>query len=160
MLDNSPYRQQNPCNSFNFCYYISKGDESMQIIHAGPGTAVATLEEAIALLPPDDGSQAEIRLAPGVYREKVTLSRPHTTLRGESAANTRIVWHDGAKEILGDGMKRGTFRTATLLVDAPHVVLRNLPVENDAAPRAEVGQAVALYVDADDFACENCRHDP
>ena len=128
----------------------------MQIIHAGPGTAVATLAEAIALLPPDDGSQAEIRLSPGVYREKITLSRPHTTLRGESAGNTRIVWHDGAKEILADGMKRGTFRTATLMVDAPHVTLHGLTIENAAAPREEAGQAIALYADGDGLLVEDC----
>ena len=54
-------------------------------------------------------------------------------------------------------MKRGTFRTATLLVDAPHVTLKDLTVANDAAPREEVGQALALYVDADFFTCEDCH---
>ena len=37
---------------------------------------------------------------------------------GESAETTRITWHDGAAEILSDGKKRGTFRTATLLINA------------------------------------------
>lgn len=125
----------------------------MKMIHVQPGH----LAEAIAQLPPDDGTPVTLRLAAGEYREKCTLSRANTILEGDGAENTRIVWNDGAYTILPDGMKRGTFRTATLLVDAPHVRLQNLTVENDAVPRCEVGQAVALYADADDFACENVR---
>ena len=125
----------------------------MKIIAVQPGH----LAEAIANLPPDDGTPVTLKLAAGEYREKCVLSRANTTLEGESAQTTRIVWNDGAFTILPDGMKRGTFRTATLMVDAPGVTLVNLTVENDAVPRNEVGQAVALYVDADDFACENCR---
>ena len=121
----------------------------MNIIHVQPGR----LADAIANLPPDDGSPVTLKLAAGEYREKVALSRANTTLEGENAENTRIVWNDGAYTILPDGMKRGTFRTATLLVDAPHVTLQNLTVENDAVPRSEVGQAVALYADADHFTC-------
>ena len=125
----------------------------MNIIHVQPGH----LAEAIAQLPPDDGTPVTLKLAAGEYREKCVLSRANTILAGEGAQNTRIVWNDGAFTILPDGMKRGTFRTATLLVDAPHVKIQHLTIENDAVPRSEVGQALALYVDADDFACENCR---
>lgn len=125
----------------------------MNIIHVQPGH----LAEAIAQLPPDDGTPVTLKLAAGEYREKCVLSRANTILAGEGAQNTRIVWNDGAFTILPDGMKRGTFRTATLLVDAPHVKIQHLTIENDAVPRSEVGQALALYVDADDFACENSR---
>lgn len=113
------------------------------------------LSRAIAALPKDD-EPITLRLAPGVYREKVVLQRPHTTLEGSGAGESIITWDDGAKEVLPDGMNRGTFRTATLLVDAPHVTLRRLTVENDAAPRQQVGQAIALYVDGDYFTCEEC----
>jgi len=91
-----------------------------------------------------------------VYREKVTLRRPFTTLEGSGAQDTIILWDDGARELLPDGMNRGTFRTATLLVDAHHVTLRHLTVENAAAPREQVGQAIALYADGDFFTCEAC----
>ena len=125
----------------------------MTIIHVAPGC----LGKAIAQLPPDDGTPVTLRLSAGEYREKLTLSRANTIIEGESAQTTRIVWNDGAYTILPDGMKRGTFRTATLLIDAPNVTLRDLTIENDAVPRSEVGQALALYVDADAFTCENCR---
>lgn len=113
------------------------------------------LAKALASLP-DNGEEAVVHLAPGVYREKLTISRPHTTLQGENAADTAIQWDDGAYIILEDGMKRGTFRTATLMVDACHVTLRNLSIINAAAPREQVGQAVALYADGDYFVCEGC----
>lgn len=113
------------------------------------------LSRAIADLPQDD-APITLRLAPGVYREKVVLQRPYTTLEGSGAGESIITWSDGAKEVLSDGMNRGTFRTATLLVDAPHVTLRHLTVENAAAPRQQAGQAIALYADGDYFTCEDC----
>ena len=90
-----------------------------------------------------------IKLEAGEYREKCVISRANVTLEGAGADLTRIVWGDGAYEILEDGMKRGTFRTATLMIDAPNVTLRNLTVQNDASPRETVGQAIARYVDED-----------
>ena len=124
----------------------------MMTVHVMPGG----LAQAIAALPEDD-APVTLKLAEGEYREKCTLSRAHTVIEGAGAHKTRIVWDDGAFAILPDGMKRGTFRTPTLTIDAPHVRLKDLTVENEAAPRSEVGQALALCVEGDDFLCENCR---
>lgn len=125
------------------------------ILSICPGDGQAALQNAIDRLP-QDGTPAVIRLAPGVYREKVVLARSHTTLEGASAESTRIVWGDGAREILEDGMKRGTFRTATLRTDGAHITLRRLTIENDAAPREKAGQAIALYADGDHLLVEDC----
>ena len=125
----------------------------MSEYHVFPGEQA--LSRAIAALPCND-EPVTLRLAPGVYREKVVLQRPYTMLEGSGAGETIISWNDGAREVLPDGMNRGTFRTATLLVDAPHVTLRCLTVENSAAPRETVGQAIALYADGDFFICEEC----
>ena len=124
-------------------------------LHVGPG-AISTIGEAIAQLPPDDGTPARILLSPGVYREKLVLARSNTTLEGEDAANTCIVFGDGAAALLEDGSKRGTFRTATLRTDGTGITLRRLTVQNDAAPRETVGQAIALYADGDGLLCEDC----
>lgn len=128
----------------------------MHTICVAAGTAVDTIGKAIRLLPPDDGTEVAIRLAPGVYREKLTLARPNTALVGAGSDRTAIQWGDAAMEILPDGMKRGTFRTATLMIDAPRVTLRGLTVSNTAAPRETAGQAIALYVDGDRFLAEDC----
>ena len=110
-------------------------------LRAGAGTPIKSLTQALALLPEDTSIPARIELAPGVYREKITLNRPNTTLEGEDAASTVIVWADGANEMMPDGLKRGTFRSYTMLMDADHVTLRRLSIVNAAAPREKVGQA-------------------
>ena len=121
-----------------------------------PNSGEGALQRAIDSLP-QDSSPALLRLAPGVYREKVVLARPNTTLEGAGADCTRIVWGDAAYTLLADGRKRGTFRTATLRTDAPCITLRGLTIENDAAPREAAGQAIALYADGDGLLCEDCR---
>lgn len=124
----------------------------MMLIQVAPGQSLQTV---IDTLPADD-QPVTIHLAPGVYEEKIALRRPRTRIEGESAETTRITWHDGAAEILPDGKKRGTFRTATLLINARDCALRSVTVENSAYPREQVGQALALYVDGDGFHCEDC----
>lgn len=126
------------------------------LIEVCSGSSIDTVQKVIDRLLPDDGTPAIIFLHPGTYREKLVLARENTTLTGSGAEHTRIVYGDGAFELLEDGMKRGTFRTATLRIDAPHVTLRRLTIENDTAPRETVGQAIALYADGDFFRCEDC----
>ena len=126
----------------------------MHTIHVTPGENA--LQSAIDRLPAD-GTPAVIRLAPGVYREKVELRRPNTTIEGAGAAQTRIVWADAATALHADGQKRGTFRTYTLLVLADGCTLRGLTIENAAAPRESVGQCIALFAESDLFTCEDCR---
>ena len=124
----------------------------MMLIQVAQGQSLQTVIDAL----PADDQPVTIHLAPGVYEEKIALRRPHTRIEGESAETTRITWHDGAAEILPDGKKRGTFRTATLLINARDCALRSVTVENSAYPREQVGQALALYVDGDGFHCEDC----
>lgn len=125
----------------------------MHTIHVTPGENA--LQSAIDRLPAD-GTPAVIRLAPGVYREKVELRRPNTTIEGAGAAQTCIVWADAATALHADGQKRGTFRTYTLLVLADGCTLRGLTIENAAAPRESVGQCIALFAESDLFTCEDC----
>jgi len=125
----------------------------MQIIHVTPGPLA--LSRAIAALPMND-EPVTLRLAPGRYEEKVELRRPHTVIEGAGASETVITWHDAAFTILPDGVKRGTFRSYTLLVLAEDVTLRGLTIENTASPRETSGQCIALFADGDGFVCEDC----
>lgn len=120
-------------------------------LQVSPGAQA--LSRAIAALPQSD-EPAILHLATGVYREKVALQRPHTTLEGSGAESTVIIWDDGAKTPHPDGLNRGTFRTATLFADGDHITLRGVTIVN-AAPR-QLGQAIALYADGDFFTCEDC----
>lgn len=123
------------------------------LVHVSPGENAVM--RALSSLP-DDGTPAVVRLAPGVYREKVEILRSCTTLEGESAETTQLVFGEGAYALLEDGMKRGTFRTAALRTDGSRITLRNLTIRNDAAPREKAGQAIALYADGDHFLAEDC----
>lgn len=119
-------------------------------------TPEESIQQAIDALPAD-ASQARIRLAPGVYREKVELRRPHTTLQGSGAGETILAWDDGATDIHPDGQKRGTFRSYTLLVLADGCSVRGMTIRNDAGQRPDSGQCIALFVDGDGFICEDCE---
>lgn len=96
-----------------------------------------------------------IHIGPGIYREKLVIRRPRLTLIGEEGVT--IVYGQGAFELLENGEKRGTFRTASVRIDAPDFTAVNLTFQNDAGFGHTVGQALALYVDADRCRFEHCR---
>lgn len=135
-----------------------------------PSPCFATIGEAISWIsrdytpltpsypaPHEAITPAIIHIAPGTYREKLVLERPCVTLEGSGADDTVLVYGDYALQILEDGSKRGTFRTATLRVHTHDVTLRHMTVENDAGCGRLVGQAIALYADGDRLFLEHCR---
>ena len=133
--------------------YVSKTD---------PSADCSTIQEALDLLSLQTSAEekytpASIRLDAGVYYEKLHIKIPNLTLEGDSANTTVIRYDDYAYEMMSDGNKRGTFRSYTLLVDAEHVTLKHLTVENASGPSVTCGQAIALYADGDHFACCDCR---
>ena len=69
-------------------------------------------------------------------------------VRGEG--KVLITYADGAREILGDGRKRGTFRSYTAFFSGERLVLENLTFQNSAGSGKDVGQALALYLDSDE----------
>ena len=91
----------------------------------------------------------------GVYNEKVRVHswNPQITLVGESEEDT-VITHDDHFEKIGRG-RNSTFFTYTLKVCGNDFHARNLTVRNDAGP--DVGQAIALHVEADRAVFENCR---
>jgi pectinesterase len=90
----------------------------------------------------------------GIYEEKVKVHawNTHLTLRGESPTGTIIRWGDYFDKI--DRGRNSTFHTATLLVQGDDFRAENLTISNTAG---EVGQAVALAIEADRSAIINCR---
>lgn len=98
-----------------------------------------------------------IHIGAGIYRERLLIARPHVTLLGESRDTTVVVYGMGAFEVLEDGERRGTFRTASVRIDAPDFTAKAITFQNDAGFGHTVGQALALYVDADRCYFEDCR---
>ncbi len=114
---------------------------------------------------PDDKLQAVfdkaapgsvIRLAPGVYRQKVLLTTPDLTIIGSGAGRTRLVYDDYARKQDPEGFAYITFRTYTLAVCADGITIRNLSIINDARSPEVKGQEVALSVVGTDFTMEDC----
>jgi len=98
-----------------------------------------------------------IYIRPGIYNERVEIKTKGLKLLGEDALTTKITYNLGAFEILEDGIKRGTFRTYTLFIDAPDVEMEGICVENSSGDGREVGQALALYAEGDNLHFKNCR---
>lgn len=87
----------------------------------------------------------------GVYNEKIELSANNTdvTFIGESLEKTIISFNDYS----GRG-KMGTFDSYTVKISGNRFKAENITFENAAG---RVGQAVALYVDADKAVFKNCK---
>lgn len=87
----------------------------------------------------------------GIYKEKIELSANNTdvTFIGESLDKTIISFNDYS----GRG-KMGTFDSYTVKISGNRFKAENITFENTAG---RVGQAVALYVDADKAIFKNCK---
>lgn len=132
-----------------------------------------SLQEALDYLEKHPEEEPKILVHPGIYHEQVTVRIPGVIIAGESrdeegdaagnaaegqsAGSVVITYGLAGREILADGMKRGTFRTYTCFVDADDVTLRNLTIENSAGPGTKAGQAIALYADGDRLVVDSCR---
>lgn len=86
----------------------------MITINAGQSTSFPRIADAIEAAKAYAPMPVTIHIAPGRYHEKLTVSQPHVTLMGDDASNTILTYDDYAREIMPDGIKRGTFRTYTL----------------------------------------------
>jgi pectinesterase len=87
----------------------------------------------------------------GVYNEKIELPATNVdvTFIGENTDSTVIVWNDYS----GKG-KHTTFTSFTAKISGNRFRAENITFSNAAGP---VGQAVALYVDADKAVFKNCK---
>lgn len=87
----------------------------------------------------------------GVYNEKIELPPNNTdvTFIGENVDSTIITWNDYS----GKG-RHTTFSSYTAKISGNRFRAENITFENSAGP---VGQALALYVDADKAVFKNCK---
>lgn len=119
----------------------------------------ASVQQALDAAP-NNALPWRIAIFPGEYRERVVIDRANVSLIGAGTENTRIVYgrYAGQKVSADSKEKWGTFRTATLEVNANDVSISNLSIENSFDypanelldkddPNKVVGeQAVALKV--------------
>jgi pectinesterase len=116
-----------------------------------------SVQEAIAAAPTGTIRRpSTIRIRPGVYRERLYIQREKRFLRlvGEDARTTVLTFDLHAGLGGPDGKPIGTFRTATVVIDADDFTAEEVTFENTAGP---VGQALALRIDGDRVAFRRCR---
>lgn len=116
-----------------------------------------TIQSAINSIPKTNTAPITIFIKAGTYKEKLHLEVPFITLKGESAATTKITYNDYADKYLPDGSQYGTFRSYTAFFGAHDTTVEDLSIENSSGFGSEVGQALAVYADADRIFFKNCR---
>ncbi|WNS46502.1 pectinesterase family protein [Paenibacillus sp. MMS20-IR301] len=113
-----------------------------------PEEGFVSLQEALNSIPQGHSRAVTIRIKPGIYEEKITVSSeaPPILLLGEDPHSTVISWNDNAHTLGPDGEPLGTFRSGTLNIFSGNFTAENLTIRNDSGPGT--GQAVAAFVDA------------
>jgi pectinesterase len=128
------------------------------LIVAADGTGqFKTVQEAIMSVPAGSATNPVfIRIKPGIYKELIYLQREKRFfhLIGQDPEKTVLSYNLNANMPGPDGKPIGTFRTASMVIDAEDFTAENITFENSAGP---VGQALVLRVEGDRVVFRNCR---
>jgi pectinesterase len=123
------------------------------------GAGYRSLQAAIDAVPENSAKPYRIYIAPGVYREKLRLSKSNLQLIGAGRDKTRLVYNDYAGKPTESGQTLTTPGSATLTVIGSDVRLEKLSVENgfdflandglaaEDPKKVSDSQAVALFID-------------
>ncbi|GMJ05926.1 hypothetical protein like AT1G69940 [Hibiscus trionum] len=136
---------------------VAKAEAEPKIIKvkAGGGGDFPTIAKAIESVPVGNSKRVVIAIAPGVYKEKITIDRnkPYIALVGTDPQNKPNLTFDGTAK------KFGTVDSATLIVMSNYFVAAFVNIVN-CAPHPDgkmVGaQAVALRLSGDRSAMYSC----
>lgn len=92
----------------------------------------------------------------GTYHERVEIRMPYLTIEGEDPNETILEYDYYANMMIGEE-KRGTFRSYTMLITGDHFTCSNMTIANTSGFGYDVGQALAVYAEADHVTFTNCR---
>jgi len=128
-------------------------DEFNIVVDKNGNGDFTTIQEAVNAAKAYPSERITIFIKNGVYYEKVKIHswNPYISLIGESREKTIITYDDYFNKInIG---RNSTFYTYTVLVEGNDFIAKNLTIQNSSG---EVGQAVALNVNADRVIISNC----
>ncbi len=115
-----------------------------------------TVQEAVNAVPVNRKIRTIIFIRKGVYKERVVIPETQTNISflGESETETILTFDNFAarKNALGENM--GTSGSSSIYIYATGFEAENMTFENSAG---NVGQAVAVFVAADQVAFRHCR---
>ncbi|XVF03629.1 hypothetical protein REPUB_Repub05bG0009400 [Reevesia pubescens] len=120
----------------------------------GGGDSV-TVQGAIDMVPENNKQRVKIFILPGIYREKVTVpsSKPYISFVGNESqmSNTIISWNNKASDRDSNGIKLGTYKSASVTIESDYFCATDITFENSviAAPGEPGRQAVALRIYGD-----------
>lgn len=129
----------------------------MILITVDPLTPVKTIQSALNLILDETKEAVTIYIKKGIYKEKLKLIHPNLTLVGEDKDETIITFDDYSLKKHKDGRNYDGFRSYTVMVLAPNITFHNLTIINSSGYGDDIGQAIALHINADMFSAFNCN---
>ncbi len=115
-----------------------------------------TVQAALNTLSNSNTTPTQIRIKPGTYREKLSVTKPFVTFCGESGktSSTILTYSDGASTLKSDGTAIGTSGSASVTIKANDISVENITIENSFGVGS---QAVALLAQGQRLQFRNCR---
>jgi pectin methylesterase-like acyl-CoA thioesterase/lysophospholipase L1-like esterase len=114
------------------------------------------IQDAIDSIPEQNNKRVTIFIKDGIYKEKLTINKPLVSLIGTHKEKVKITFADYAKKTLENGKPMGTFGSYSTIITGDGFLAKNITFENNAGSGDIVGQAVAVYVDADQVEFHYC----
>ena len=134
----------------------TRANAALAITVAADGTGtVRTVQAAVDLVPANNTSTATITIKKGTYpgRVVVPVNKPHILFVGATGTATDVVLTASRPQSTD-----GSEGSATALLRAPNIEMRNLTVRNDYNEAASgASQALALYAKGDRQVFRNVR---
>jgi pectin methylesterase-like acyl-CoA thioesterase len=121
------------------------------------GASFTTVQAALNSLSKSNTTATQIRIAPGTYKEKLTIQVPNITLCGQTgkASSTILTYSDNANTSNGSGGTLGTTGGTSTNLTSNDVSVENITFANSTPLGGS--QAVALLVSGNQVQFRNCR---
>jgi pectinesterase len=129
-----------------------------KVVVAQDGTGdYKTVQAAFDAVPANNKRAINIYIKNGIYQEKLHLDsgKAFVTLTGADKFNTILTYNDHTGKVSPKGDTINTRTSASFFMKADDFTAENVTFQNDAGFTA--GQAVAIEVDGDKAAFNNCR---
>ncbi|KAJ0233831.1 pectinesterase 48 [Hirschfeldia incana] len=131
-------------------------EASPRTINVNPkGGEFKTLTDALKSIPTKNTKRVIIKMAPGEYKEKVTIDKkkPFITLMGDPKAMPVLTFD-------GTAAQYGTVNSASLIILSDYFIAENIIVKNSAPEpdgKRKGAQALAMRISGDKAAFYNCK---
>jgi pectinesterase len=115
-----------------------------------------TIAAALNTISSSNTTPTQLRIKPGTYREKLSITKPFVTFCGETGkeASTILTYNDGASTLNSSGTAIGTSGSASVTIKTNDISMENITIENSFGVGS---QAVALLAQGQRLQFRNCR---